>query len=307
MVTDYRTEGILPHQRFEYWEEVVCRHCTPADSHPAQNDGFVGQMHVRSLGAITICTLNASEHHWHRRERHLRRMPDDVFYLTYAQNAQALVEQGDRRAVVKPGQLMLYDSEQSFRLTLTGPGTHLIRIPWTLIGDRVPGLKNRTAQVLEDARPGIMPLKCLIADLMTQPNTELSAISSRYSLLLLELLELGLIDEDLEHTKAERDLYGRIMDYIRQNVTDPQLGLESIARAHSVSTRTVSRTFARYQTSPMKVVWRERLRASRMALERGQTRYVSEVAMNYGFTDFSHFSRSFRREFGMSPRELLKP
>ncbi|MCJ9728672.1 AraC family transcriptional regulator [Bradyrhizobium sp. PRIMUS42] len=30
---------------------------------------------------------------------------------------------------------------------------------------------------------------------------------------------------------------------------------------------------------------------------------MTDVALRWGFNDLSHFSRSFRRRFGMSPRE----
>lgn len=79
-----------------------------------------------------------------------------------------------------------------------------------------------------------------------------------------------------------------------------------IARAHRVSTRSVTRAFARFQLSPMKVVWQERLIASRIALEQRRVRSVSEVAMEFGFADFSHFSKAFRREFGITPRMVFK-
>lgn len=131
-------------------------------------------------------------------------------------------------------------------------------------------------------------------------------ISQRYSNTIIDLLVLSLELQDLKTTHQELDLYGRMMSYIQQHLTEPELSIETIAVAHHVSTRTVTRAFARHQKSPVAEIWKERLNASRAAIECGQVRSVSQAALEFGFTDFSHFSHAFRKAFGVAPRTLLR-
>ena len=37
-----------------------------------------------------------------------------------------------------------------------------------------------------------------------------------------------------------------------------------------------------------------------------QVRSVSQAALDYGFSDFSHFSQAFRKAFGVAPNTLLR-
>jgi AraC family transcriptional regulator, positive regulator of tynA and feaB len=46
-----------------------------------------------------------------------------------------------------------------------------------------------------------------------------------------------------------------------------------------------------------------RLEACRKALRDQPGRSISEIAWGWGFNDLSHFTKSFRARFGLSPRE----
>lgn len=305
--TQYSTSVVTAPRRFEYWKEVVCRHCIPASSKPLVKSDFEGQLAVRGLGSLDICTLSAPLHYWERTPRHLRSGPDEDLWLGFTRHGYGELEQGGRRAKLSAGSLMLYDASQTFRFSLGGSDIHLVRIPRHLLSFRLPGVEKLTAQVLDDRRPGVVPLReMLLQAAATPPGLQDAEISKRFSQTMLDLLVLSLELQDLEKTNAELDLYARVMNYIRLHLSDPNLTIERIAQAHHVSTRTITRAFARHQKTPVSVIWQERLQASREAIENGHVRSVSQVALDHGFSDFSHFSHAFRKAFGVAPQTLLR-
>lgn len=307
MSADYSTENQAPQHRFEYWKEVVCRHCIPALSKPLDERVFDGQLHVRGLGALDVCTVSSSMHFWERTPKNLRTNPDEDLWLGFYQDGYGQMEQSGRKAVFGAGNLMLYDGSQTFRYSLGGNNNHLVRIPRHMLSMRLPGVENLTAILLDDRRPGVIPLREMLRQVVTaEPSRENDDFSTRYSEVLLDLLALSLEVQNLKKVHGELDLYGRVMIYIQKHLTDQELSVEKIANVHHVSIRTVTRAFARHQKSPMSVLWQERLSASRNAIERGQARSVSQVALDFGFSDFSHFSHAFRKAFGVSPQSLLR-
>ncbi|BBV77159.1 AraC family transcriptional regulator [Raoultella planticola] len=302
----YSTVGVAESRRFEYWNDVVLRHCIPAASAPLAGGDFDARLAVRGVGMVDICSLSAPLHCWDRTARYLRQGPDDDLWLGYMQGGYGQLEQGGRKATLAADSLVLYDAAQTFRFSLGGRDNHLVRIPRHLLSGRLPGLESLTAVALDDRRPGVIPLREMLRQAAAMPGClDNPDISGRFSQTLLDLLVLSLELQDLDNVSAERDLYARMMNYIRRQLVDPDLNIESLARAHYVSVRTVTRAFARHKKTPMAVIWQERLRASREAIERGRVNSVSQAALDFGFSDFSHFSHAFRKAFGVSPSTLL--
>ncbi len=302
----YSTLAVSAPRRFDYWKEVVCRHCLAADSQPMSQSGFDGALAVNPMGDLDICSLSSPLHYWERSAGHLRSGPAEDIWLGFSRNGYGQLEQGGRKTTLSPGNLFLYDANQAFRFSFGGTENHLVRIPRALLTERLPRIADYTAMVLDDRRPGVMPLREMLRQASNTPASLQDAnISTRYSSAMLDLLVISLELQDLKTTHEELDLYGRIMQYIQRHLTEPDLSIEVIAQAHHVSTRTVTRAFARYQKTPVAEIWKERLNASREAIERGQVRSVSQAALDFGFSDFSHFSHAFRKAFGVAPNTLL--
>ena len=78
---------------------------------------------------------------------------------------------------------------------------------------------------------------------------------------------------------------------------------QRLASISNMSLRAFERRFrAAFHLTPQRFLRKLRLRiASRALVYTDES--LSEIALNCGFADQSHFSREFRRQFGRTPRE----
>jgi AraC-like DNA-binding protein len=85
-----------------------------------------------------------------------------------------------------------------------------------------------------------------------------------------------------------------------------KLSGERIAQACNLSVRHLNRLFTREGTALMEYVWARRLARCHRDLTDPAMRHrsVTEIALAAGFNDLSHFSRSCRACYGLSPREV---
>ncbi|SRR5579883_870204 len=113
--------------------------------------------------------------------------------------------------------------------------------------------------------------------------------------------------EAMERARAAVDstVAERARQYIERNLGSPELGPAAICRALRISR---TRLYALFEPEGgvARYIWRRRLARAYAELagpaRRGRT--VGETAYAWGFTSAAHFTRAFRREFGVNPSEV---
>ncbi|WP_051852303.1 helix-turn-helix domain-containing protein [Streptomyces aureocirculatus] len=124
------------------------------------------------------------------------------------------------------------------------------------------------------------------------------------SVLVMELLAPGTTDEADDASETVNEMLSRIRAHIEEHLMDPDLSPESIARAHHISVRYLQKLFQNDGSTVTQWVRQRRLEFCRLELGRSHRRStMAAVAHRWGFSSPSHFSRTFRGAYGMSPSE----
>lgn len=111
-----------------------------------------------------------------------------------------------------------------------------------------------------------------------------------------------------ERERSRRDLHHRerIVALVEKELANPALDAAFIARAVGLSVRHVRRLFADDAVPLMQWILEQRLERcfGELCDPASGARLIGEIAFSWGFNDQSHFSRVFRKRFGMMPSAL---
>lgn len=101
-------------------------------------------------------------------------------------------------------------------------------------------------------------------------------------------------------TQAAKDLADR-------RLADPELSPAMLARELNVSVRTLHRAFAAVGEQVATYIRHRRLHEARLALVSPSGRLsISELAAHWQFSDGSHFTRAFKKQYGQTPTEYAR-
>ena len=154
----------------------------------------------------------------------------------------------------------------------------------------MPGLRGAGQ---DQRRLAVIRLKTPAAERLSGQALDLVAIA------------LGQTVEAHRSSTYRSALLYRLKAYIRGRLPDPRLCLTETAAAMGISPRYVNALLESENESFGRYVLAHRLEACRNHLADPALahRHITEIAFAWGFNDPSHFSRSFKDRFGISPRD----
>jgi AraC family transcriptional activator of tynA and feaB len=132
-----------------------------------------------------------------------------------------------------------------------------------------------------------------------------SAVGVADSLMDLLLLPLREADTMFDSVGPEA-MSVRAQIFIREHLRDPDLSIDQISAALGCTKRYVHMLFRERGITVSDYIWRARLQNCRQELGTRAGRTITDVAFSWGFSSSSHFSRVFRKCFGIVPSAIHK-
>jgi AraC-like DNA-binding protein len=224
--------------------------------------------------------------------------------VEYVDSGSGTVTLDGRRFPLRPGSLFRYGPDVRHRITAdAGPPMvkHFVDFAGSSAG---PLLRTaawaelRPLRVAEPAR-----LRALFDELQRLGQRP-SAHASRLSVLVLEQIVLTAADDALPD-EADESVAWSTYQRCRAQLDSGYLALRSLAdlgAAHGVSAAHLCRLFQRFAgVSPYQLLVRLKMAHAAALLLDGR-RLVRDVGPLVGYDDPYHFSKAFKRVYGLSPR-----
>jgi AraC family transcriptional activator of tynA and feaB len=267
----------------------------------------------KAVGSCSIVRLRARTRQFFRRSwTHIREDATDVAVLCFVKRGRLTISHQCGETVAGPGDFVVTKSMTPFSVEsqLAADGLHEVlhlTVPMHMLrrvlcedvktGFCVPAVGRKFAiaeRILTDLFEDPGELKEPVAQLLVE--TALSVLSDAI--------------RDHESSAPERQTLAdkRLSDalrFIETHLSDPKLSVAAVAKGCGISQRYLSLLLKHHGTPFSTMVWNKRLKTAGqwLSTSRPGEASISEIAYRVGFKSPAHFSRMFKREFKVSPRQ----
>jgi AraC-like DNA-binding protein len=309
-----RTSDVPPAYRYDAWRSIVCDTLGPLDFRSDPDVPLSGEIEAGHLGPVNVGGVQTSTpHSVHRTPGLIRRGSAELYRVVLAMSGNPRLEQDGRAAQLRPGEFAIYDFARPYelaydsavQLAVFGFPRDLLALPPDSAGQvtAVPIAADGTGALASHV------LRRVALDL----ETYRPASAARLATVLMDLVTTAVAEragqaELLPAESRERTLLLRIHAFIEQHLGEADLSPGIVAAAHHVSVRYLHRLFEAQDTTV--AAWIRRRRLERCRRDLADPAFgavpVSAVAARWGIADPAHFSRLFRRAYGLPPAEYRR-
>ncbi|MFM1885581.1 MAG: hypothetical protein RL026_738 [Pseudomonadota bacterium] len=299
------TRVVPPRDRLPMWGDYVWRHIGKLQSDAFGDVAFDGSLDYADIGRMKIARIRASRH---RVIRQPKAMADSVGrYLKLALQLKgcSTYQQHGRLITLLPGQWSAYDTSRPYIVTNPEPVEQLaVLIP----ADDLPGDID-ISQVSARVFSGSTGIGRLVYQSITSVFEELPTLARDRAEdlgdVVSRLVQLALYEKlgKAQPQSQHADLRDRILSYVESHLQDPRLSLDRIAADLHCTKRYLHMVFSTGEQTLNDHIWARRLERCRADLGNPamRERSVTDIALSWGFSNPSHFSRAFRARFGIPP------
>lgn len=309
-ILQFSTDGIPEGDRTAFWREHYGHVMLRVDIEPAPDMLFEASNRCLSLPGLLLMEGSSSPVKISRGGQYLADGNDDVV-LAINRSGSVVVNSNGREQSLGDGEAIVLSGGEAASFHRTSLGrSFALRVPRTMFESTVVSLDDALMRPISSDRGALKLMEDYARWLLNAGNIDhqLLNISVRHIQDLLALTIGPTADfADTARTRGLRAARLKLAkSFIVAHSSRRDLSVSAVATSLSVTPRYVQRLFEADGTTFSEFLTGQRLaRARRLLCEPSSSpTAISTIAYDVGFGDLSYFNRCFRRQYGVTPREV---
>ena len=293
-----------------YWREAIIQRRFGLECRLHRGQPFRATLRAWDLGSVKLAQMTLGGHSVLSESKIAPRFDHSHLFLKMVCTGRVNFQQAGGDFTLRGGEMLLVDPVRPFTESFSAP-TELIllMLPKRELRERGIVLEDALATTQLVSGPESSTLWHLLVNIARHSAAATPELRARLGDQVLDLADF-LVDcsASYDRSRTSAATCTRIKCYVRQHLGDPTLNTAAIAAAVRVSPRSINRLLAAEGSSLMHYLWDCRLQQAQTLLLSGRLPKlrIEEIAWRCGFSDPTHFSRSFKSRYGVPPRQFRR-
>jgi AraC family transcriptional regulator, positive regulator of tynA and feaB len=308
----FSTDTVHPRDRFDFWHSVACKSYVEHECDPNERRRFEGHVNIAPLAHTSLSTYSNTPARIWRTPRQVARSHSDDLFLCLQISGTCTISQDGRDASLQPGDFCLADTAGEYAFTYPVNSSQLVlKIERPRLKARLPHFRSLMAVPVRSCDPtGALAFEFIgMLPRYRDAITGVAELRIADQAVDLAALALSTVAEasGLKLSSASAAALLRLRRAVEAALAQRGMRCADVAAA-GMSVRYANHLLRQDGTSLERYLQHRRLEKCRDALrDPGQShRSISEIAFAWGFSDASHFTRSFKAAYGLAPRNYRR-
>jgi AraC family transcriptional regulator, positive regulator of tynA and feaB len=306
-VRSLSTCGLAPNEQIQLWTDALTELCGHFDVDSLGAPSLEGKVNYATVSRLKICQIELSQHRIAYPVSPLEAGEHPFVKILFQTHGVSYFEQNGRSIQLMPGDCLAYDVACPHTIISPSLTRHeVVIVPTELLQERgFHSTKLSACKLSARAGTGRIAHDFMHAAFDEAPKLA-PHTASGVADTLIDLLLLPLREAATAYDRGPVALYERAQAFIHEHLRDPDLSIDQISAALGCTKRYLHMLFSDRGMTVSDYIWRARLQNCRQELETQGGKTITDVAFSWGFSSSSHFSRVFRRFFGVVPSSIHK-
>jgi AraC-like DNA-binding protein len=291
------------------WREIIGSAFGALEINARRDRPFHGRFRFQPLGNLVVAEVNSAHEDARRTRRHIAHDSEEAFAFAFTRRGSLDVSQFGRTLRVPAGSFTLLDLNSPYRLA-HAEETDLVtlKVPATMLRMRIPEPQRHVLEIYP-ADSGIARIsRDLLISIAAEGGAVPDEISGSYAARIADmfsmLVDAGGREQGAAYSLPQDMLLRRCMAIIESRLAEPGLDPAAVARAAGISLRYLHKLFSDTQTSVSEYIREQKLQKCHRELTdpARSASSIKSVAMHCGFASQAHFSKLYKKRFGVSPK-----
>ncbi|KPA89301.1 MULTISPECIES: transcriptional regulator FeaR [Pseudomonas] len=297
----------------ETWNRDLRAACGHFDTELACHRAlFIGEVSEFSRGGLPLATLRTNAGLIRRDRPNADHDNEQDCFLVSQRGGYCQITQYGQSIRLAPGDLLLMDSAGAIEISPFGLIEHVSLSLSRHEVCRQLGGQSRTFGKISSSKACGRMLHVLVDQLCKDTSVGAGVAAEGEALQSAFVSLLGsAFEEDQDPGEEATPLQGSslrsyVQKVIDESLSQPGLSPAGLANRLNISVRHLYRLFEEQDDSVCRYIQRARLKRSADDLTNPLLRSesITSIAYKWGFTDSAHFSRSFKKQFELSPKDF---
>ncbi len=294
----------------DYWNEMVAQVIDPLHFRTRDWESFAASMETRALGGGAVTKIESDPWQVSVTNEMLSRRRGDRIIVQVCLAGELTFDYEGTSATVSTGQMSIADSQRAHRLRCDTPSKVLcLTLDRSQLGGALKAVEGRAVVMSRNDPIASVTMDLIKTTWKSLPRLTASrraTLEPQIGRMVAESLVRHSPLHDASSSHVQAMIY-RAKMIVMHRLGELEFGAHELAEAMGVTRRYLSALFASIDDSPAHYIRRLRLHTAwDMLTDGGCALSIAEIGTRVGFANSSHFSKTIRAAFSLTPVEVRR-